>query len=429
MVVRSVILAIAALLCVLHAPTRAQDTAPLRVFMDCSFICDMDLIRTEVPWIDYMRDRADAQLHVLVRTERTGGGGERFSFEFIGLREFAGRRDTLAWTGTANDTEEIAQRAFVRTIKAGLVRYIAGTPLASRLDIRITDPPAAAGEPTAPQRDPWNFWTFRLSLNGHVDQESSREAYRISTSVNASRTTEQWKLSFTLNGNYNEQSFTFSLGESDTTITSFTRNYSANTLTVRSVGPHVSVGARTSISTSTFGNTSLSVSVKPAIEYNVFPYSESSRRQLSAVYAAGLRMFEYRDTTIFGMIEETRPQHSLTLGYSTRQPWGAVNLSVDGTQYLHDRGKYNVTTFGGVSDIRLFRGFSLNLFGNYALVRDQITLARGDLTQDQVLLRQREVATDYRFFVSGGISYRFGSIFNNVVNPRFDGTTGGFFFF
>ena len=40
----------------------------------------------------------------------------------------------------------------------------------------------------------------------------------------------------------------------------------------------------------------------------------------------------------------------------------------------------------------------------------------------EVLLRQRELATGYRFFVSGGISYRFGSIFNNVVNPRFTGT-------
>jgi hypothetical protein len=38
------------------------------------------------------------------------------------------------------------------------------------------------------------------------------------------------------------------------------------------------------------------------------------------------------------------------------------------------------------------------------------------------------VATSYRYFVSGGISYRFGSIFNNVVNPRFTGSEGVFFF-
>jgi hypothetical protein len=62
-------------------------------------------------------------------------------------------------------------------------------------------------------------------------------------------------------------------------------------------------------------------------------------------------------------------------------------------------------------------------------VRNQIALARGALTQEEILLRQRELATDYRYFVSGGISYRFGSIFNNVVNTRFTGSEGGFFFF
>ena len=62
-------------------------------------------------------------------------------------------------------------------------------------------------------------------------------------------------------------------------------------------------------------------------------------------------------------------------------------------------------------------------------MRDQIALAWGGLTQEEVLLRQRELATDYRFFISGGISYRFGSIFNNVVNPRFTGSEGVVFFF
>jgi hypothetical protein len=230
------------------------------------------------------------------------------------------------------------------------------------------------------------------------------------------------------NGSYSEQEFTFPVESGDTVITSLTRSYSANTLTVKSLGPHMSLGARTSVSTSTFGNTALSITVTPAVEFNVFPYSESTRRQLTALYAVGGRMLEYRDTTIYDQIEETRPLHSLTLGYSTRQPWGSVDMSVDGSQFLHDRSKYSISVFTGLSDIRLFKGFSFNVFGNYSLVRNQIALARGTLTQEEVLLRQREVATSYRYFVSGGISYRFGSIFNNVVNPRFTGSEGVFFF-
>ena len=411
------------------AAAQQSDTDPLRVFVDCNFYCDMDFLRTEIGWVDYMRDRADAQVHILGTSQATGGGGRRYTLEFIGLRSFAGRADTLEYTTASDDTEEIARRVLAQTIKLGLVPFVSGSPLGQRLTITLPDRPSAGTTPEVPQRDPWNFWTFRISFNGNVDGESTREAYRLSSGVSANRTTEAWKLSLSLNGSYSEQAFTFPLPSGDTTITSFNRNYSANSLAVKSFGPHMSVGARTIASTSTFGNTSLSLTVTPAIEFNVFPYSESTRRQLTALYAAGGRVLEYRDTTIYGHIEEIRPLHSLTLGYATRQPWGSINMSVDGSQFLHDTSKYSVTVFGGLSDIRLFKGFSFNVFGNYSLVRNQIALARGNLTQEEVLLRQRELATDYRYFVSGGISYRFGSIFNNVVNTRFNGSEGVTFFF
>jgi hypothetical protein len=415
-----------------HAQEPATDR--LRVFVDCSFYCDMDFLRTEIGWVDYMRDRADAQVHILGTAQGTGGGGRRYTLEFIGLRSFVGRADTLEYTSAADDTEEITRRGIAQTIKLGLVPFIADSPLGRRLTISLADvDPGADAAPVLPQRDPWNFWTFRISLNGNMNGESSQEAYRISTSLSANRTTDEWKLSVSGNGSYFEQEFTFPVESGDTTImstiTSLTRSYSANTLTVKSLGPHMSLGARSSVSTSTFGNTSLSITVTPAVEFNLFPYSESTRRQLTALYAIGGRMLEYRDTTIFNRIEETRPLHSLTLGYATRQPWGSIDMSVEGSQFLHDRSKYRISVFSGLSDIRLFKGFSLSVFGRYALVRDQITLSREDLTQEQVLLRQRELATDYSFFVSGGISYRFGSIFNNVVNPRFTGSEGGIIFF
>ncbi|HSK18082.1 MAG TPA: hypothetical protein VK912_03005 [Longimicrobiales bacterium] len=429
--VRRIVLVAAIAVVAFSGTSAAQqaDTDPLRVFVDCDFRCDMDFLRTEIGWVDYMRDRADAQVHILGTSQSTGGGGRQYTLEFIGLRGFAGRTDTLVYNTTADDTEEIARRGLAQTIKLGLVPFIAGSPLGQRLAITLPAQPAAGAAPELPQRDPWNFWTFRVNFNGNVEGESSREAYRLSSGFSANRTTEAWKLNLSINGSYSEQSFTFPLESGDTTITSFNRNYSASSLVVKSFGDHMSVGARTNASTSTFGNTSLSLTFTPAIEFNLFPYSESTRRQLTALYAAGGRALEYRDTTIYGQIEEVRPLHSLTVGYSTRQPWGSVNMSVDGSQFLHDRSKYSITVFGGLSDIRLFKGFSFNVFGNYSLVRNQIALARGSLTQEEVLLRQRELATDYRFFISGGISYRFGSIFNNVVNPRFTGSEGVVFFF
>jgi hypothetical protein len=65
------------------------------------------------------------------------------------------------------------------------------------------------------------------------------------------------------------------------------------------------------------------------------------------------------------------------------------------------------------------RGLSLSLSASGSKVNDQISLPRGDATDEQVLLRQRALATAYRFGGSIGISFTFGSIFNTVVNPRF----------
>lgn len=68
--------------------------------------------------------------------------------------------------------------------------------------------------------------------------------------------------------------------------------------------------------------------------------------------------------------------------------------------------------------MRLFKGFSFNVFGDYSRIRDQINLRKGGASLDEVLLRQRQLATGYRYYIGFGVSYSFGSIYNNVVNPR-----------
>ena len=74
--------------------------------------------------------------------------------------------------------------------------------------------------------------------------------------------------------------------------------------------------------------------------------------------------------------------------------------------------------------LRLFRGFSVNVNGNYAWIRDQLFIPAGAASTEDVLLRQRQLNTSFNYFTIIGFSYQFGSIFNNVVNPRF-GESGG----
>lgn len=58
-----------------------------------------------------------------------------------------------------------------------------------------------------------------------------------------------------------------------------------------------------------------------------------------------------------------------------------------------------------------------------ARIRDQIDLEAGDATEEEILTRQRELQSDFEYNVRVGFSYTFGSIFSNVVNPRFGGST------
>jgi hypothetical protein len=92
----------------------------------------------------------------------------------------------------------------------------------------------------------------------------------------------------------------------------------------------------------------------------------------------------------------------------------------DFTQALSDLSQYRLGVFGGV-EVRLFKGFSLEVSGDYARVRDQRNLPKAGASDEEILVRMKELATGYRYYFSVGISYSFGSIFNNVVNPRFGG--------
>lgn len=86
--------------------------------------------------------------------------------------------------------------------------------------------------------------------------------------------------------------------------------------------------------------------------------------------------------------------------------------------YLRDASKRN-SEIGGFLSVRLWRGFNLNARGEYSWIRDQIALRRGSGSQADVLLRRRELLTGYQYQAGLGLSYTFGSIFSNVVNPRF----------
>jgi hypothetical protein len=387
-----------------------------RVFLDCRGRCDENYIRTELTYVDHVRDREVADVHILVTTQGSGGGGTEYTINFIGLRRFLGVEDTITYTTIQDDTSDEIRRGLLQALKLGLVRYLAQTPLRSSLDVSYREL-ARDQRPAQALDDRWNFWVFRARGNANTNGEESSMSLRLSGSFSASRVTEGWKSSVNLNLNYRRNRYDFE--EKDSYI-SISRDSSASGLLVRTLGGHWGSGARMSVSSSTYTNQHRTVRLSPALEYNVFPYSETTRRQLTLRYTAGATSFDYIAPTIYGKMAETLVSHAFAANLDLRQPWGTMDLQAEASQYVPDFRK-NRISFQGRFDVRIFRGFSLDLGADASFIRDQIYLPAGTATPEEILLRQRQIATGYDYGFRMGFSYSFGSVYNNVVNSRLSG--------
>lgn len=390
---------------------------PLRVLIDCrTFGCDFDYFRTEIPFVDYVRDRQDSDVQVLVNSEETGGGGRRYTIELIGHRRMLGRDSRVRYTSEATASQDDVRRGLARAIKAGLVPYTLETAAGSRIEIRYSPAVAAAGEIAAPAtpRDRWNLWVFSMSANGFLNGDDNYSSTNIFGSAGARRTTEAQKTEISLSNRYSQS--VFDLGDRE--VSNIQRNLSLRSLAVWSVGDHWSAGGRSSLASSTFENQDLRARLAPAVEYSFFPYAESTRRSVTLQYSAGINYLDYEEITLFGKSEEMLADHQLELATDINQTWGSVDAELQGAQYLHDLSKNRLQLNLGLN-IKVIKGLSFRLGGSGQRIRDQLFLPATELTPEEILLRQRALQTGFQYFTTFGLSYTFGSPFNNVVNPRF----------
>lgn len=413
-------------LLLVSVPATAQDplNRPLRVYLDCSgFFCDQDFFTEEIPWVRFVRDRQVADVHVLGTRQTTGAGGSVYTLEFRGRDAFADQTITLQTSTPPDATESERRDELLRVARLGLAPFAAGTSEAPAAEFTVAAEQAeAVGDP---EDDPWNRWVFQVGVNGFGNGESQQQFMNLSANTSASRVTEEWIVRLGVGGNLNRQEF-----ESEQITDQFqTESYYGNAMLVKSRGPHWGLGTMAEWRRSTFNNYEHSATIRPAVEYNVFPYSESNRRMLVITYAIGPSYNLYEDSTIFAETEELLLQHGLAVGYDVTQAWGNIDVSADIDHYFTkfsdgmewEEPQYNANLSGSLN-LRLIRGLSFRVGGGVSMIRGQIQLRAGGLTEEEILTRQRELATNYRYFLSFGVSYRFGSIFSSVVNPRFSET-------
>jgi hypothetical protein len=403
----------------------ARDTAQnlaVRAYLDCQeWGCDRDFLVTEMKWVNWMRERLDAELHVLVISAATGSGGRRYTVVAIGQKQYAGSADTLTYTSNTNDASDTQRRGLLRVISQLLLPYGARTPLGANLSVSYVAPAGTSTTPAARARDRWNFWTYSISANAFANGEKRQSFENLRSSIDANRTTDTWKIRINGNFSYDQSSFSFSDG---TTYGTLQRSFGISSTVVRSLGAHWSAGGRAQANRSDYYNTTINAIVGPAVEWDYWPYAEYTRRRLTVLYSVGVQHYGYQETTIYDRDRETRPMHFLAVGLSKRQPWGSASASLSGSQFLNALKHYNANLNGNV-DLRLGKGFSVNFGGSVSRVRDQLYLPRGEATDEDVIARQQALSTNYRYFLIAGLRYQFGSIFNSVVNQRFGAFGGG----
>ena len=409
-------------------PGAAAAQAPaqrLAVFLDCHTNCDFDLIREQISYVDWVRERTAVDVHLLITELGAGAGGSEYTLAFLGQRTLSARTDTLRFTTTPVTTNDERRRELVRTIAAGLASFMVRSGNGALIQVTAAekdeeDRPARSAQ----SKDPWRAWVFEIGLDGGLNGEANYKSRSLSGSFEARRVTEAWKFNFQFEYEYEDDRVTDqefdSLGVviSEETFRNLQRSYVAEHLFVKSISNHASAGLLGTLRSNTFRNLRRAVEGGPAAEYNLFPYAQSTRRELVLRYAVGYSHNEYVDLTIFDKMRETLPLHVVTLNYRTQAPWGSMNFRTEHRNYLTDAAKRN-TNVNGSFNVRLFRGLEVGVHGGYSWIRDQIALRKGSGDQVDVLLRRRELLTGYDYNAGLGLSYTFGSIFNNVVNPRF----------
>lgn len=379
-----------------------------KVYIDCG-ICDIDYIRTEITFVNYVRDRREAQVHILITTLRTGSGGREYTISYIGQHEFEGINDTQKYFTQQTDTKDEIREGLVKALKIGLMSYVAKTPIASRIRISYTEKTKQTAE-----KDKWNFWVFRVSGSARFSGEKYYKYRSLSSSFSANRVTPDIKIRMSISAYQWKDDFTYE----DETIESTSESLYFSGLFVKSLNDHWSVGAFLGASSSTYENIKFALSPAPAIEYNLFPYSQSTRRQLRFLYRIGFNTVRYREETIYDKTSENLWNESLSVTLDLREKWGSISTTLKGSHYFHDFSKNRLTLYS-IINLRLFKGLNFFAYGGGSAIHDQLSLVKGEASLEEVLLQRKQLETHYNYFFSIGLSFTFGSIYANVVNPRF----------
>ncbi len=391
-------------------PVSLNNNDVLTVFLDFGF--HQQYIRETITFVNYVRDRELAKVHIMMTRHGSGTAGENYVISFIGRDRFEEMNNIITYWSPGTNTSDDTRRGLVNIIRIGLAPYLASTNLVNQISVNIKGNIQVEREP---YEDKWNNWVFEIFGGANFNRESSQGRFNSRWGFSADKTSEDWKIRFRPYFNYNERNF---FDTEEGTITSKSHRHGYQGDFIKSITQHWSAGLFIRILSSTFHNANFNISATPGIEYSLYPYSEATRKAITVVYRIGIRHNNYIETTIFNKDKEVLGRQSLDISARYQQPWGSYRASITGSHHFHDFTS-NQLAFSTRLDLRVRKGLSLSLNGSFNLINDLVSLPAGEMTLEEILLQQRRQATNYQMSGAIGLAYSFGSQFTNVVNTRF----------
>lgn len=386
-----------------------EKTDALRLYIDCSF-CSQDHLRQHLPYLEYVRSRQLADLHLIASQWPTAARGKEVQYELIGQGHFAGMNDSLKFILPLGSSENEQNEQLAAKLEAALLPFLARTSYRQYLSFSYQP---EAKEEAAPS-DPWRNWVFTLSASGRYRKEASYRSSHLRSTALIRKVTPEIRLqSYNFLG-WDESLFQTEGGQ----VRSISRELYSSNVAIKSISDHWSYGGEVEFRSSWFENLRFQCRYWAALEYNLFPYSESSRRQLRFTSELGYDRRHYNDTTIYNKIREGFVACELQLALELKEQWGEASSYIEVISFLNEPSRHQFNLWAGLS-LNLFQGLTLDLSCDLSFIRNQVGLPRSGLAKEEVLLQQRQQATNFRLATSLGFSYTFGSIYNNVVNPRF----------
>ena len=383
-----------------------------KLFLDCRTNCDMTYIKSEINYVDYMLDRQSAEVYILLVRQRTGSGGREFIMT-IENKLSNSEPDELKFFTDANAMDADIRSAIVKNLKQALLKFMVEEDRMENISYAVNNVDTMSQNQEI--IDPWNAWVFSLGVNGNMNRETQFNSLNLRFNVSTNRVTDQHKFFARINYNRNENNFIL---DEEETISNLQTSMYGNMLYAYSISEHWSIGGLLRYSRSIFENYDHSTTLSPAIEYNVFPYSESADHNFTFRYEIGGRYNDYIDSTIYFQATESLVRHRLGIEYQIVKPWGNIDIDAGFSQFLTLPSRYNIFINPSV-DINVFKGLNFYTGFFYEITKDRINIPKDDLSVEEILLQNK--LRDSNFFMSMffGVRYRFGSALNNVVNTRF----------